>query len=367
MQFFIPRDTLLACLHRVVGILDRKQALPVLSHVLIHIQEKALAVKGTDSEVELVAFADLPKSQESCAITLPGRKLYDICRALPEGCELKFTLTQQLMQVSAGRSRFSLQTIPATDFPTLEDLPATIEIEQRQGDFRLLLEQTQFAMAQQDVRFFLNGLSLAFNHQQLTMVASDGHRLAMAQLTLKQELQVAIRIIMPRRGALELIKLLTSEDETMTLAVSVSHLRIKTKDFDFTSRLINASYPDHKQFFPKNADKSVIINSSLFKQALQRAAILANDKVRGIRFDLTPDLLTLSCVNQEQEASEESLPVQYQGENLSLGFNLSYFLDVLQVLKGDTIQLLIGSGQSGVIVESTTDKLASYLVMPLTI
>lgn len=367
MQFSLPRDLLLACLQRVVGVLDRRQALPILGHVLLKIEGDQLAVTGTDSEVELVAYAKLASSQEAVEITLPGRKLYDICRVLPEGSMVDLKLTQQLMQLHCGRSRFSLQTLPASEYPSLEDLPAQVELELQQQAFRSLLEQTQFAVAQQDVRYFLNGLLLELQGATLTAVGSDGHRLALAQLSLTSSPESSIRILLPRRGILELVKLLDSADASMTLALSPAHLQIQTVDFRFTSRLIDGQFPDYKSFFPRQLDKIVTLVNADLKQALSRAAILANDKVKAIRFELTDNLLTLTTTNQEQEEAQESLTVDYAGIPLSIGFNLSYFLDVLSVLKGDSMRLQLANAESSVVIESTLDNQASYLIMPLRI
>lgn len=367
MQFSLPRDLLLACLQRVVGVLDRRQALPILGHVLLRIQGDELAVTGTDSEVELVAFAKLANPQEASEITLPGRKLYDICRVLPEGSSVDFKLSQQLMQLNCGRSRFSLQTLPVSEFPSLEDLPAQVELTLQQNAFRSLLEQTQFAIAQQDVRYFLNGLLLELQQANLVAVGSDGHRLALAQLALNTPAASLIRLLVPRRGILELVKLLDNSDESMTLAMSPVHIQIQTKDFRFTSRLIDGQFPDYKSFFPRQLDKIVTIVNADLKQALSRAAILANDKVKAIRFELTENLLTLTTTNQENEEAQESLTVSYTGPALSTGFNLSYFLDVLSVLQGDSLRLQLANPESSVVIESTLDNQASYLIMPLRI
>jgi len=370
MQFSLPRDVLLTCLHRVVGVLDRKQALPILSHVLIKIQDDTLAITCTDSEVELVAFATLDAAQAATTITLPGRKLYDICRVLPEGSRVDFKLSQQLMQIHCGRSRFSLQTLPASDYPSLEDLPADVEITLLQKDFCSLLALTQFAIAQQDVRYFLNGLLLHLQGTTLTAVASDGHRLAMAELSLATAVTPAMRILVPRRGILELIKLLDASDAdaSMTLFLSQAHMQIKTDAFLFTSRLIDAQFPDYKRFFPRSFDKHVTLPHDALKQALLRAAILANDKVKSIRFDLADNLLTLTSTNQEHEVAEEPLVVSYDGGPVSIGFNLSYLIDVLQVLADDTLTLQIASDDSSVLIESAKDRIhASYLIMVLQI
>ena len=365
MQFLLPRDLLTACLHRVVGVLDRRQTLPILGHVLLHIQGDELAVTATDSEIELVAYAKLPDAQEAVDITLPGRKLYDICRVLPEGSMVEMKLSQQLMQIRCGRSRFSLQTLPAADFPSLEDLPAQVELSLQQGLFLSLLEQTHFAVAQQDVRYFLNGLLLDLQKEMLVAVGSDGHRLALAQLPLSAA--SAIRILLPRRGVLELIKLLGNDEASMNLALSPAHLQIKSADFHFTSRLIDGQFPDYRGFFPRQLDKVVTVANADLKQALSRAAILASDKVKAIRFELTENLLTLTTTNQEHEEAQESLTVDYAGPALSTGFNLSYFLDVLTVLKGEQLRIQLADADSSIVIESTLDNQASYLIMPLRI
>lgn len=367
MQFSLPRDILLACLQRVVGVLDRRQALPILGHVLLKIQGSQLAVTGTDSEIELVAYANLTTSQNDIAITLPGKKLFDICKVLPEGSDISFNLEKQLMKLSCGRSRFSLQTLPATDFPSLEDLPAQTELVLPQLIFKGLLEKTEFAVALQDVRYFLNGLLLELHGELLVAVGSDGHRLALAQLPLTSPIESGLRILVPRRGVQELIKLLDGSEETVNLALSPQHIQLQTVNFRFTSRLIDGQFPDYRTFFPRNLDKTVTITNIELKQALMRASILASDKVKAIRFEITENLLTLTTSNQEHEEAQESISIEYAGPALSVGFNLTYLLDVLAVLPGEQLRMQLANADSSVVIEPTQDNQASYLIMPLRI
>jgi len=368
MKFSIARDALIKPLNLVAGVVERRQTLPILSNVLLVLDGTTLSLTGTDLEVELVGRVTLEKPGVDGEVTVPARKLVDICKSLPEGSTMEFSLEAGKATVKAGRSRFTLSTLPAADFPSVEAGTGDIQLSLDQSLVKQLIDSTAFAMAQQDVRYYLNGLYLEVLGGRLRVVATDGHRLALATAPSRVEAADA-GVIVPRKGVLELSRLLEGETP-VELAIGTNHIRAANQQFTFTSKLVDGKFPDYERVIPKNADKSVIGDRAELRQAFTRTAILSNEKYRGVRLRLSKDNLDITENNPEQEQAEEVVAVDYAGGELEIGFNVSYLLDVLSVLSQAKVKLSLSDEASSALLEHAEsageqepDRL--YVVMPM--
>jgi len=368
MYFVISREAILKPLQLVSGVVERRQTLPVLSNVLLVLNDSGeLAITGTDLEVELIGTVQLEGKFTAGEITVPARKLVDICKSLPEDSTLEFTMdSDKKMVIKAGRSRFSLATLPAADFPNTEDEPGTIELTLPQRELKKLLDGTSFAMAQQDVRYYLNGMLFELTKDYLRVVATDGHRLAMQTLETQNNVVEPVQLILPRKGVVELGRLLVGDEDTVSIVFGRSHVRAKTSDYTFTSKLVDGKFPDYNRVLPKGGDKIVIGDTQELKQAFSRTSILSNEKYRGIRMLLSQGEIKIIANNPDQEEAEESVSVDYSGEALEVGFNVSYLLDVLSVLNSDKTKItLLDSNSSALVERADGGGSALYVVMPL--
>ncbi|PLW84420.1 DNA polymerase III subunit beta [Kineobactrum sediminis] len=365
MKFSISRDALLRPLNLVAGVVERRQTLPILSNVLLVLDNGLLSLTGTDLEVELVGRVNLEAPGVGGEVTVPARKLVDICKSLPEGSSIEFTAEDSKVTVRSGRSRFTLSTLPAGDFPSVDESVGTHQLVVRQGELRRLVERTGFAMAQQDVRYYLNGMLLELKDGRLRVVATDGHRLAMCTLASVVEGVEDTQVILPRKGVLELARLLLDEDEQITVVLGTNHLQATTAEFKFTSKLVDGKFPDYERVLPRSPDKIVTGSRLELRQAFTRTAILSNEKYRGVRLKLASDVMEIVANNPEQEQAEEQVPVNYQGDGVEIGFNVSYLLDVLGVLSGENVKFSLSDANSSALLEESEDGDSLYVVMPM--
>jgi len=365
MKFVIARDALLKPLNLVAGVVERRQTLPILANVLMALDDGWLSLTGTDLEVELVGRVKLATSATNGEVTVPARKLVDICKSLPEGCDIEFTAEDGRVVVRSGRSRFTLATLPAREFPNVEDSIGTHKITLLQGQLRRLVERTAFAMAQQDVRYYLNGMLWELQSKTLRVVATDGHRLAMCTLEGDFPVEEAKQVILPRKGVLELARLLQDEAGAVTLVIGNNHIRATTEEFTFTSKLVDGKFPDYERVLPRNPNKTVLGSRSELRQAFTRTAILSNEKYRGVRLMLSSQSLQIVANNPEQEEAEEVVSVDYEGDSLEIGFNVSYLLDVMGVLTGEQVKISLSDSNSSALVEESEDGDSLYVVMPM--
>lgn len=368
MKFSIARDTLIKPLNLVAGVVERRQTLPILSNVLLVLEGTSLSLTGTDLEVELVGRLDLEAPGVDGEVTVPARKLVDICKSLPEGSNIEFSVDSGKATVKAGRSRFTLSTLPAADFPSVEASAGDISLSLEQSLVKQLIDGTAFAMAQQDVRYYLNGLYLEVLGGRLRVVATDGHRLALATAPGKVDAPDA-GVIIPRKGVLELSRLLEG-DRPVELAIGSNHIRAANQQFTFTSKLVDGKFPDYERVIPKNPDKSVVGNRAELKQAFTRTAILSNEKYRGVRLRLSQDSLDITANNPEQEQAEELVAVEYSGAEIEIGFNVSYLLDVLSALSQTQVRLCLSDEASSALLEhaqppADDEPERLYVVMPM--
>ena len=365
MKFKISRDAILKPLNLVAGVVERRQTLPILANVLVVLDGDRLSLTGTDLEVELVGRVQLAEAGESGEVTVPARKLVDICKSLPEGSDIQFAVQDGKVTVRSGRSRFTLSTLPAREYPNVEDSMGTHQFKIKQGQLKRLIDRTAFAMAQQDVRYYLNGMLWELNDTQLRVVATDGHRLALCTLPEKLDTAGETQVILPRKGVLELARLVLDEDAEVAVVIGSNHIRATTNDFTFTSKLVDGKFPDYQRVLPRAADKIVIGSRVELRQAFTRTAILSNEKYRGVRLKLTDNSLDIVANNPEQEEAEEAVPVKYEGDSLEIGFNVSYLLDVLGVLSGEEIKLSLADPNSSALLEESEEGDSLYVVMPM--
>lgn len=366
MKFTTDREALLRPLQLVTGVVERRQTLPVLSNLLLVARDGVLALTGTDLEVELLAeVSDQLEIGQEGEATIPARKLADIWRSLPEGAEVKVEVGGERAVVRSGRSRFTLSTLPAGDFPKVESGPGDLEFAISQKGLRKLIDQVAFSMAQQDVRYFLNGMLLEVTPEHTRTVATDGHRLAMC--TLKEAGAGADRVqaIVPRKGVLELGRLLDGEEGDVVVQLGANHLRVSQGPFTMTTKLVDGKFPDYEKVVPKDAGHAIVGDRDAMRQAFARASILSNEKYRGVRLIVEGEQLTIQANNPEQEEAEEVVPIGYEGERLEIGFNVSYLQDVLSVVGTEQVQLCVSDANSSALIEGVGDEDSVFVVMPM--
>lgn len=364
MDIIVQREALLKPLQAVSGVVEKKQTLPILSNVLLTIKDDHLLLTGTDLEIELIGFVRIESKSAEGSTTVSARKLFDICRTLPEGSALRLSLEKNNLVVRAGESYFMLNTLPAQDFPSLEDSDYAVQFTIAQSHLKNLLTKTYFAMGQQDVRHYLNGTFLDISQQTIKSVAADGHRLAMASIQNEKIGDVEARVILPRKSVLELIRLLGNDnDNDVTVHIGDNRFRLVTPDYIFTSKLINAQYPDYNKLIPRGTTVAVG-DREVIKQALVRASILSNEKFRGVRFQLETSKLRITANNSDQEQAEEAVALDYAGEELEIGFNVAYLLDVVSAMTAKTIRCVFTGPNDGVLIEAEGEH-SIYVIMPM--
>lgn len=365
MKIRISRESLLEPLQPIAGIVEKKQTMPVLSNVLMAVDDESLTLTGTNMEVELVAVVtDLEVSQTG-KVTVPARKLVDIGRLLPETAELTLAVEGDRISISAGASQFTLATLPAEHFPNVEDDEDSFTLNLSQGDFHSLLSGTAFAMAQHDVRYYLNGLLLEIGDDNVRAVATDGHRLAIGNLGISTYLQSSRQVIVPRKAVQELIRLLDDSDEPVALTIGTSHIRATLGSYTFTSKLIEGRFPDYNRVIPRGGDKTVLADRETFKSILQRAGVLSHENIRGVRLELEPGELHVYANNPDQEQAEDTMAVDYDGEPLQIGFNVGYLIDVMNVIREDQVRMVVSGSNASALIESTGSDDNLYVIMPM--
>ena len=361
------RDTLLVPLQSVSGIVERRHTLPILSNVLLEKRGDRLTLLATDIEIQITTSTDGAGGEGDGAITVGARKLQDILRSLSDNVDVSLLLEDKRLQVRAGKSRFSLQTLPADDFPRMTIAEGdTKQIQLTQKAFRQLLAKTQYAMAAQDVRYYLNGLLLLTEGRELRAVATDGHRLAYASVAIETELPRQ-EMILPRKTVLELNRLLADTDESLTITLAPNQVRFTFGSVVLVSKLIDGKFPDYERVVPQTLKNHMTASRQLLLQAMNRAAILTNEKFRGVRVVLAEGSLKLIAANAEQEEAQEEIEVQYSGDPLDVGFNVGYLLDVLNNVQNDEVVWSFNDANSSALVTMPGNDRFKYVVMPMRI
>ena len=365
MKFTIQREQLLKTLQLVTGVVERRQTLPVLANLLIKATDNRIELTGTDLEVQLVAHCDALVEQTGEA-TLPARKLADIWRSLSEGAEVSVAVDGEKAVVRSGRSRFSLATLPAADFPQVQGGEPEVALTLEQRHLNELIDDVSFAMAQQDVRYFLNGMLLEVADSHVRAVATDGHRLAMSTCNeAGADATKKVRVIIPRKGVLEIGRLLDGDNDTVELQLGSNHAQVTVGEFTLTTKLVDGQFPDYEKVIPADTSRKLQGDRDTLRQAFQRASILSNEKYRGVRLTIEGEQLTIQANNPEQEEAEEVVAVDFNGDTLEIGFNVSYLLDVLGVLDTEQIQLSVSDANSSALIEGIGHESAVYVVMPM--
>ncbi len=363
MKLTASREDILTPLQSVIGVVERRQTMPVLANVLLSARDDKLSITGTDLEVELVAASSV-NVQAAGDITVPGRKLLDIFKALPEKTSVTLTTDGDRVSLKGGKSRFTLSSLPAAEFPLVDEINAQQTLTVSQGEFRRLIDKTHFSMAQQDVRYYLNGMLLETEGKSLRAVATDGHRLALCETELESRAKTSQQVIVPRKGVLELQRILGA-DGNLELAVGTNHVRAQIGNIRFTSKLIDGRFPEYGRVIPASPTKTVEADRDVLRAALQRTAILSNEKYRGIRLVLKSGLLTLQAHNPEQEEAEDQIEVAFEGDELEVGFNVNYLLDALAAIDNEKVEIGLTDANSSCLIRQPGTTAARYVVMPM--
>ena len=364
MKFTISREVLLQPLSQVIGVVERRQTLPVLANFMLSARDGRLTVTGTDMEVELVSNVPASVTQDG-EITVPARKLVDIVKALPDGSNITFSMSDDKATLSAGRSRYTLSTLPASEFPATDQVETLENIAVGEATLKRMMDKTSFAMANQDVRYYLNGLLFDFSGNQLRAIATDGHRLAICDLDSDIDIDSDRQLIVPRKGVMELSRMLSGEDDEVTLAIGRNHIRLVKGDTTFTSKLIDGRFPDYKAVVPVGADKQMLVDKALFIQALQRAAILSNEKYKGVRLEAAGSTIKIVAHNPQHEEAVEEIEAEFNFDRLAVGFNVTYLLDALMAIDTEQVSLELKDANSSCLVSAPDSDVNRHVVMPL--
>ena len=366
MKFIINREEILTPLQQIVSVIEKRQTMPILSNVLIVIDDDQLILTGTDLEIQIIAKINITSATPG-SITVPARKFLDICRLLPNGAEIKFEQQDDKVKILSNRSRFSLSCLPADNYPEFSESELENQFFINAGKFKKALDKTVFCMANQDVRYYLNGLLLNISNSKIKLVASDGHRLSIYEDTLDEGTGYEARIILPRKGVLELSRLLDDPDAELKVEFSNNNIRIFIKNLIFSAKLVDSKYPDFGKVFQQEFFNPIHIQKQILKDALTRVAILSNEKFKGVTLDITPDSLRISTHNPEHDEAEEELVIEYEGEPLSIAFNAQYLLDAVSNLDSEIAVLTIASNASSCFIDEPNVCVYKFIVMPMRI
>ena len=367
MYFEISRKELLTPLKMITGVVEQRQTLPILANALIEVKDNTLHLTATDAEVEIACSLPLETdlgNDNDGETTIPARKFFDICRSLPESAMIQVNTEGNQATLKAGKSKFKLQTLPAEDFPAGPQIQKPAEFHISQHHFKNLLYQTSFCIATNDVRYYLTGLLLEIAKDQISLVGTDGHRMAVAQHDFESTQEA--KVIIPRKAVLELSKLLTDSETEMKVSFDDNHIQFEINDaLTMRSKLIDGNFPDWRSVIPPAPDKIVLAETTTLKQSLSRASILSNEKYKGLRFTLTENILTISAKNAYQEEAEEILEVEYHGEELEIGFNGNYILDAINVISTRMVQIALSDSNSSCLITEENNEESKFIVMPM--
>jgi DNA polymerase-3 subunit beta len=375
MNFTISREDFLQPLQLVAGAVERRHTLPILGNVLIRVEQEALWMTGTDLEVELITNVQLTGNSSEGQITVPAKKLLDIVRGLPDDCTILFSIEDNKAQIKSGRAKYSLSTLSADDYPNLEEWDCDSEFEITQENLKQLIESVQFSMAQQDVRYYLNGMSLETSENIIRSVATDGHRLAMSVVDYTDAVLPAKQVIIPRKGVMEISRLIDDSDTKVKVRLGANHISMLSNNFVFTSKLVDGRFPDYNRVVPKETNKGLIVYRDIIKGALSRAMILTNEKFKGVRLSLASGELKITADNPEQEHAEEVIDVDYEGDDLEIGFNVAYLIDVLNAVETDMVIFKLFDSNTMALIHGirlvdglpVDDDSSQYVIMPMRI
>lgn len=368
MKFTVQQSNFIDALSLASAAVERKGTLPILSNLLLKVEGDSLCITGTDLEIETISSINVDVLEEG-KVTVPAKKLFDIVRSLPADNNITFAYSESSNDkatVKSGRGRYTLQTLNANDFPNLEDFTETHTFPVNTNELSQLLASTVFSMAQNDVRYFLNGLLLHINEGTIRGVATDGHRLAYSAFHTECDAISNLKLILPRKGVSELQKILSIAGEQVVLSLSDNHLRVTCEKIVFTTKLVDGNYPDYNRVIPQNGDKTLVLDKAEIKAALSRAAILSNEKFRGVRLIIKDGLMEIEANNPEQEEAKEVVDViSQQGDALEVGFNVNYLLDAINAISSNEVKFTLGNASDSALIESSTPSDSLYVCMPM--
>lgn len=361
------RDNILTPLQSVCGIVEKRHTLPILSNVLIEKSGDQLTWLATDIEIQIRTHTAGAAGADKTAVTVGARKLQDILRSLPDSAEVSLELSEKRMQVKAGKSRFNLQTLPAEDYPRMSQAESEqVRLQLTQKQFKRLIGLVQYAMAQQDIRYYLNGLLLVVTGNEVRVVATDGHRLAYASEQI-EEAQSRTEVILPRKTILELSRLLSDNDDVLDIRLSPNQAQFRFGDIELVSKLIDGKFPDYERVIPQSHNKVITLPRTMLLQSLHRAAILTNEKFRGVRLVLAPGSMKIISSNADQEEAQEEIEISYDAEALDIGFNVTYLLDVLNNVSIENVEIRLADANSSALITLPGNERFKYVVMPMRI
>ena len=364
MKFEIKREDVLRPLQIVSGVVEKKQTLPILSNILINLDNSQLKITATNLEMEVIATSQLD-SNTSGSTTVPVRKFLDTCKTLADDSIIKFTLDNNKAILTSQKTRFTLTTMPAEDYPVIDTKSQLFGFKLKQKELKRLIDKTSFAMAFQDVRFYLNGLLLEISPTGIKTVATDGHRLAICSDDISTGVSEETSIIIPRKAVLEISRLLEDSDEEVEVVIGENFIRVIFSDVIFTSKLVDGKYPNYDSVIPKDTDKQIHADKQLLKQCLIRTSILSNEKYRGIKLEISSGFLKATANNPDHEEAEDEIPIEYEGEKVEIGFNVNYLLDAISALDAETVELNITDSNGSTLVRGVGDDSCQYVVMPM--
>ncbi|MEM7565101.1 MAG: DNA polymerase III subunit beta [Pseudomonadota bacterium] len=364
MKFSISKLELFPSLQQVVGVVERKQTHEVMYNLLFEASDDSLQMTGTDNEVELQTRIPLIVTEPG-KTTIPARKLFDICRSLDDNARLDFEIDTDKAKIRCGKSRFTLATLPVDEFPLIGDLADTVEVSLPQKELETAIKRTSFAMAQQDVRYYLNGLLLQLNENELCCVSTDGHRLALHKTEADIETTESVKAIIPRKAITELSRLMDGSDTRIDLSLNEKHLRIRLGALQMTTKLVEGKFPDYEKVIPLDSSNIAGVDRELFRQSLTRSAILANETYKGVRLMLENQSLGIQTNNPKHEEAEDELEIDYSGDPIEIAFNVVYLLDVLNAVDSESVELNIKDNTSSMVIHPGDAKKSTYVVMPM--
>ena len=367
MYFIIQRELIVKPLQIMSSLVERRQTKPILGHFLLRVVKNQLFITATDSEIEMTSVLNVQDAKEGLT-TVPGRKFIDISRCLSTADDIKVQLEKSHVIITSGKSKFQLVFLPAMDFPQTVDDPLEHQFKINSKELRKIIVRTQFAMGQQDVRHYLNGLLLEFDHQKLRAVSTDGHRLALSEIACGIETTPGLQVVIPRKGIMELCKLLEETDEDIDFGIGKNHIKINFSHMSFHSKLIESKFPEYHRVIPSLHSKNVLyVEKQDFKESLQRVAILSSEKLQGVQLDIRQDEMLITVNNTEQEKAEEYVTIQYSGSPIVIAFNINYLLDVLNVLPDGLLEMIVGDSASSCVIREPDKSDSLFVIMPMVV
>ena len=364
MRFSINREKLLQPLSLAASVVERRQTMAVLSNLLVIVDGGKLSFTGSDLEVEIISHVSVDEF-ENGTTTVPARKLLEVIKNLPDGALVHFEVKNNKAVVKSDKARFSLACLDSDSYPLLEPDSFHNSVDLPVSEFKTVLDKTAFSIALQDVRFFLNGLLFEFKESRLRCVATDGHRLAAADMKSEISIEQEKSVIVPRKGVYEILRSIDGVSGTVQISLSPNHIQLRREGLILTSKLIDGQFPDYKSVIPAYPELEVLVNRSDMINVLRRAAILSNEKFRGVRVEIDQNLMTVSANNPEREEAKDELAVEYSGEKLVIGFNFTYLLEALSSLEGEIIKLAFRDAASSCLITEIENDLIRHVVMPI--